>query len=250
MIKARNWSSHQSYKDRRPPWIRMHKSLLDNFEYQSMSVNARALLPMLWLLASEHESPTSGIIVDDVEKIAFRLRLKTADVSKGIEEVVSAGFFEDISIRNESVTEAYEDCTFSVTTETEKRQSRAEKRQSILSVFNHWKQVLNHKRSKLDPKRKKEIKTAIDLGYSVDELKQAIIGCSMSDYHMGANKSGQRYDSINLIFRNADNIDKFIAIANRGGAAAGNQAMLAAIGDNAVSDFIGDDIIEGEVNYG
>ena len=55
LLKVKDWSSFQSYKDRKPPWIRLHKSLLDNFEFQSMSANARALLPMFWLLASEDD---------------------------------------------------------------------------------------------------------------------------------------------------------------------------------------------------
>ena len=119
IIKAANWASYQSYKDRKPPWIRLHKSLLDNYEYQSMGTNARALLPMLWLLASEHQDPTSGIINQDYKKIAFRLRLSIKDVEEGIEEIVSACFFEVISIRNDSVTEPLQDGEESVTPETE-----------------------------------------------------------------------------------------------------------------------------------
>jgi len=250
MLKAKNWSSHQSYKDRRPPWIRMHKSLLDNYEYQSMNANARALLPMLWLLASEHEDPTSGIICEDSEKIAFRLRLKEVDVSKGIADVVSAGFFEDITIRNESVTKPYVDCTFSVTSETEKRQSREEKRQSILSVFKCWKTTLNHKRSNLDDKRKKQIEKALSLGYSSDELQQAIIGCSKSDFHMGVNDRGQKYDSINLIFRDADQIDKFIMIATNGGAKAGRQSMVGKLSSSAIDGFVDEQSVIEVVAHG
>jgi len=240
MIKAKNWPSYQSYKDRRPPWIRLHKQLLDNFEYQSMDANARALLPMLWLLASEHEDPTSGIINDDPEKIAFRLRLKKQDVDKGITDIVNAGFFEEISIRNESVTKPYESWQESVTSETEKRQRREEKRQNTMSVFNHWKTTLNHTRSNLDTKRTREIHKAFDLGYSVDDMKMAISGCAMSDFHMGNNDRGQVYDSINLIFRSADQIDKFIQIASSGGAKAGKQAQLGRSNSRAVDDFVGD----------
>ena len=29
----KNWSDFQHYKERNPPWIRLHRSLLDNFEW-------------------------------------------------------------------------------------------------------------------------------------------------------------------------------------------------------------------------
>lgn len=49
----RRWSDFQHYKDRRPPWIKLHKALLDDREYQRLPLASRALAPMLWLLASE-----------------------------------------------------------------------------------------------------------------------------------------------------------------------------------------------------
>jgi hypothetical protein len=54
LIVPNNWAELQHYKDRSPPWIKLHKKLLDNFEFQSLPVASRALAPMLWLLASEH----------------------------------------------------------------------------------------------------------------------------------------------------------------------------------------------------
>lgn len=119
MLKATSWSSYQSYKDRKPPWIRLHKSLLDNYEFQSMSDSARALLPMLWLLASEDSDPRSGIITDSVEKISFRLRLSTESISKSLEEIIKAGFFLNDQPCNEFVTEPLQDGNEIVTPETE-----------------------------------------------------------------------------------------------------------------------------------
>ncbi|CAB4139747.1 hypothetical protein UFOVP353_15 [uncultured Caudovirales phage] len=89
MLKIKNWSSHQSYKDRTPPWIRLHRSLLDDFEFHSMSANARALLPMLWLLASEDKDPVSGSLRIGYERIAFRLRMDIKTVADGINEILS-----------------------------------------------------------------------------------------------------------------------------------------------------------------
>jgi len=144
MIKINNWSSHQSYKDRKPPWIRFHKSMLDNYEFHMMSVNARALLPMLWLLASEDDDPTSGLIKDNTKKIAFRLRCSEKEVTQAIKECVENGFVQVIEVQPciESVTKPYVNSVVSVTpeteTETETYSKEAEKEKEVGDFDNFW----------------------------------------------------------------------------------------------------------------
>ena len=81
----------------------------------------------------------------------------------------------------------------------------------VVQVFDYWKSVLNHPNSKLDDKRRTKIKNALRLGYTVSQLCQAVDGCSKSAWHMGQNDDGKVFDSVDLIFRNADKIDSFIA---------------------------------------
>lgn len=132
MIKIINWSSYQSYKDRKPPWIRLHRSLIDNYEFQLMSSEARALLPMLWLLACEHDDPTSGIIDSSIQKISFRLRLSTETVTNALQEIEEAKFIELNQQCIEPVTKPLQHCTKSVTpeTETETEKTLSEKKNS------------------------------------------------------------------------------------------------------------------------
>jgi len=85
--------------------------------------------------------------------------------------------------------------------------------QDELEIFAHWQAVMKHPRSRPDKRRLNKLKQALALGYTVDELKTAIIGCSKSKFHMGQNDRNQTYDSIDLIFRSGDNIDRFIANA-------------------------------------
>ena len=118
MLKIKNWSSFQSYKDRRPPWIRLSRDLLDNYEYHSMSANARALLPLLWLLASEDIDPVSGLLRIRNDKIAFRLRMSKKDVEDGIREILAAGFVEQINETDQQVTEPLRNGYETVTPET------------------------------------------------------------------------------------------------------------------------------------
>lgn len=82
----------------------------------------------------------------------------------------------------------------------------------IDEIFRHWQQVMNHPKAKLDSKRSKIIKQRLQI-FSVYQLKQAVDGCASSKFHMGDNPEKRRHDSINLIFRDADHIEKFIDIA-------------------------------------
>jgi len=80
----------------------------------------------------------------------------------------------------------------------------------ILKIFKHWQMVMKHPNTKLDPKRTVCIGKALDWGYSVEQLCEAITGCSMTPHNLGENDRGQRYDGLCLILRDSDQIDRFI----------------------------------------
>jgi hypothetical protein len=80
----------------------------------------------------------------------------------------------------------------------------------ILAVFNFWKVALQHPQAVLDKKREQVIYQALQSGYSVDQLCEAITGCSKTPHNMGDNERNQRYDGIHLILRDADQIERFI----------------------------------------
>jgi hypothetical protein len=86
--------------------------------------------------------------------------------------------------------------------------------QDELEIFAHWQSVMKHPRARPDKKRLGKLRQALALGYTVDELKTAITGCSNTPFYMGQNDRGQSYDAIDLIFRDADHIDRFIANAS------------------------------------
>ncbi len=87
----------------------------------------------------------------------------------------------------------------------------------ILDIFEFWKGLLSNARSRLDANRKKKINERLRDGYSVEDVKLAIIGCALSDWHRGANDRGARYQDIDLICRDARHLDKFLEIADREG---------------------------------
>ena len=100
----KNWDNFQHYKHRSPPWIKLHKNLLDDMQYQRLPVASKALAPMLWLLASESND---GAITMSPEEIAFRLRMSEKDVISAIKPLIDNGFFiEDSNMLADSLQDA------------------------------------------------------------------------------------------------------------------------------------------------
>ena len=93
LIRPRNWSDFQHYKDRSPPWIRLHRSLLDDFDFQRLHVASRALAPMLWLLAAESKDTKTGEIDASPDRLAFRLRMSEQEVRDALKPLIDNGFF-------------------------------------------------------------------------------------------------------------------------------------------------------------
>lgn len=118
MLVITDWKSMQSYKDRTPPWIRLNRKLLDDYNFHKMSDNARALLPMFWLLASEDDDPQSGIIKFQIDEISFRLRLPVEKIKSAIIECINNGFIQETRPCNENVTDPYKISNETVTPET------------------------------------------------------------------------------------------------------------------------------------
>ena len=181
MIKINNWSSHQSYKDRKPPWIRLHKTMLDDYDFHMMSVSARALLPMLWLLASEDADPTSGKIQSDYKKIAFRLRCTEKEITQAVRECAENGFLQVIDKQPciESVTKPYKDSLVSVTpeteTETETETDKKEDKPELVSAQT-WLDFKQLRKSKKAPITKTVLKLitkqAEQAGFTLEEALQ------------------------------------------------------------------------------
>src|ERR1700735_1571640 len=90
-LRPKNWNEFQHYKRRHPPWGKLHKRLLDDFESQSLPLASKALAPMLWLLASEDRQ---GWIDAEAAKISFRLRISEEELDQAIQPLIACGFFE------------------------------------------------------------------------------------------------------------------------------------------------------------
>ena len=120
LIVPQGWREFQHYKDRNPPWIRLHRKLLDNKEFHRLPVASRALAPMLWLLASES---VDGVIDADPDNLAFRLRCSEKEVSSAVLPLLERGFFlkvqSDSNVLAERKRDAVPETEAEAETETE-----------------------------------------------------------------------------------------------------------------------------------
>lgn len=94
-MRVKNWHQFQHYSRRNPPWIKLHRSLLDDFEFQCLPLASKALAPMLWLLASEQQG---GEFDGSIERLSFRLRMTKDEVKSGLKPLLQAGFVADASV--------------------------------------------------------------------------------------------------------------------------------------------------------
>lgn len=112
-----------------------------------------------------------------------------------------------------------------------------------VQVFEHWKRVMNKPRAAFDEKRKKAVKARFQDGYVKEELFLAIDGCARTPHNMGENDRHQRFDDLELICRNAGQVDRFIENAKTLPPLPGSgppSPGCADCGSTDVADFTGD----------
>lgn len=88
--------------------------------------------------------------------------------------------------------------------------------EQIDKIFAVWQHLHTNGRSRLDDRRRKTIRTRLQDGFTIDDMTDAIYGCYLSAFHMGDNDRRTRYNDICLILRDAEHVDRFIAIYEDG----------------------------------
>jgi hypothetical protein len=87
-LRVRNWEKFQHYKNRRPPWVRYHVELLDDYELLSLPYATQLLYDRLLLLAAR----TDNNIPHDPQRIGGQLNIEPATVQESIETLITHGF--------------------------------------------------------------------------------------------------------------------------------------------------------------
>lgn len=90
LLQPKNWAVFQHYKHRCPPWVKLHRDLLNDRAFICLPIASKALAPMMWLLASEAKD---GVFDGSKEELMFRLHINEKDYQDGVKPLIDKGFF-------------------------------------------------------------------------------------------------------------------------------------------------------------
>ena len=90
LLQPKNWAVFQHYKDRCPPWIKLHRDLLNDRVFMCLPIASKALAPLLWLLASEAKD---GKFDGSLDELVFRLHITSKEYEDGVKPLIDKGFF-------------------------------------------------------------------------------------------------------------------------------------------------------------
>jgi hypothetical protein len=90
LLIPKNWAVFQHYKDRLPPWIKLHREILNDRVFMGLPIASKALAPLMWLLASESKN---GSFDGSLDELVFRLHITPKEYQDGVKPLIDKGFF-------------------------------------------------------------------------------------------------------------------------------------------------------------
>jgi len=123
LLQPKNWAVFQHYKDRCPPWIKLHRDILNDRVYMCLPLASKAIAPLLWLLASESKD---GTFDGSLDELVFRLHITPKDYQDGVKPLIDKGFFV---VASGVLADCYQDAI----PETE-RETKTEKKATVVAT--------------------------------------------------------------------------------------------------------------------
>lgn len=177
-IRVKGWDEFQHYKDRTPPWIKLHNSLLENYDFECLPDASKAHLLCIWLLASRtnNKMPANPGWIE--KKIGATSKVN-------LELLVSSGFLEEIqelqSVEHDASAALQEGVAHCCLEGEESREEREESKEDTMSDKSDAAQVLIYMNEVLGTKYRTSTKSHIENisgrlseGFSVDDCKSVI----------------------------------------------------------------------------
>ena len=84
-LTVKNWREFQHYTKRNPPWIKLHRAIVEDYHFAALKDKTKAHLIMIWIIAAS----TEGRVPYDHKFIASRIN---ATDPIDLEAIVEAGF--------------------------------------------------------------------------------------------------------------------------------------------------------------
>lgn len=161
------------------------------------------------------ELTDNGYVNETVSKVIADYHSKSvkakasADARWGKERAKRANASnKDANASDDDANAMQEDCEGNANKEQETKNKEQILKTNVSDVFVFWKSTFKKTdRTILKGVRETKIKARLNEGYSVDEIKQAIVNISSSQYHIDAG-----HTDIELICRDQSHLDKYIAM--------------------------------------
>lgn len=199
-FSVRNYDEFQHYKDRSPPWIKLYHDLMDNYKFATLPDQTKYHLVAIWLLASRNNNK----LPNDATWIAGRINA-TGPVDLNI--LFEKEFLTPIEL-GQDASKALAGRKQNAPLAEERRGEESDASKDASKVFAYWQEVMNKPNAKLTKDRFTRITARLREGYTVDDLMGAILGCSMSEFHMGRNDRQTEYNDLITILKNGNQVEK------------------------------------------
>ena len=94
VIKIKNWSTYQHYKDRNPPWVKLSTSIFQEYEFSQINDASKLLAICIITLASRYKDPRKGLVPDDIHWIKRQCNLGDMISEHNFQELENIDFIE------------------------------------------------------------------------------------------------------------------------------------------------------------
>lgn len=121
-LKIKGWSKFQHFKDRKPPWIKLYRDILDDVDWHDLDSDSAKILVMLWLIASEDDGD-----LPELKKLAFRLRISESKLNQSLTKLNHWLIQDDINV----ISERYQSDAPETEKETETYKEETESEREI-----------------------------------------------------------------------------------------------------------------------
>ena len=154
-MQIRNWKKFQHFKDRKPPWVKLYRDILDDLDWHELDATASKVLIMCWLIASEDDGR-----LPPVKTLAFRLRMSEKQTNDCLNKLSHWLEQDDISV----ISDQYQSDSLETERETEKeteKETEAEKKRGTkgsrlstdFELSETWTEFCQTERPDLNPQK-------------------------------------------------------------------------------------------------
>lgn len=177
-LSVPNLNKHQHYKDRRPPWIKLHASLLSDYDFSLLTDQEKYQIIGIWLLASQldnkiphNEKWLCGQI--QASKINLKKFIELHMLERHASDMIADGYQSDV-VETEAYTtdrEERENCVTSGKPDSPVLKNGVA--HQMVEIIDHLNATAGRK-FQLSAATQSKLKARFKEGFSTEDLKAVI----------------------------------------------------------------------------